>query len=111
MQAQWYNPRIGKYQSPTIMTDEEKHTFVIDLEKTVQNETLQAGVIIVPVEGPASNLIPLILEPESNWGIVSHRATGKYLFDSYLTEGKPYPVKRLTSNEHLDLKKLEYKSE
>jgi hypothetical protein len=43
MQAQWYNPRIGKYQSPTIRTDEEKHTFVapdtLDWVLHVHNET------------------------------------------------------------------------
>ena len=87
--------------------DEEKPTFVIDLEKTVQNETLPTGTIIVPVVGAASNLIPLLLEPESTWGIVSSRATGKYRFDSYLVEGKPYPVKRLVSIESLDAKRLD----
>ena len=88
--------------------DEEKHTYLVDLEKTVQNETLQAGTIIVPVEGAASNLIPLILEPESTWGIVATRATGKDLFSSYLTEGQSYPVKRLVSIERLKTEKLEY---
>jgi len=88
--------------------DEEKPAFLVDLEKTVQNETLQTGTIIVPVKGAASNLIPLLLEPESTWGVVSTRATGKYRFDSYLGEGKPYPVKRLTSIGLLDAEKLEF---
>ena len=87
--------------------DEEKPTLLIDLEKTVQNETLQTGTIIVPVEGAASNLIPLLLEPESTWGIVSSRATGTYRFDGYLVEGKPYPVKRLASIENLNSRKLD----
>ena len=80
--------------------DEEKPAYLIDLEKTVQKDTLQAGAIVVPVTGAASNLIPLLLEPESTWGIVSSRATGKYRFDNYLVEGKPYPVNRLMSIEH-----------
>ena len=103
----------GTYQVKhvTKAIDEEKPTFLLDLEKTVQNETLQSGTIIVPVKGAASNLIPLLLEPESTWGIVSTRATGKYRFDSYLGEGKPYPVKRLTSIEHLDAEKLEYQAQ
>jgi hypothetical protein len=88
--------------------DEQKHTYLVDLEKTVQTETLAAGTIIVPVDGAASNLIPLILEPESTWGIVSTRAAGKYRFESYLTEGKPYPVKRLVSIEQLKTEKLDY---
>lgn len=87
--------------------DEEKPTFMIDLEKTVQSEMLPAGSIIVPVEGTVSSLIPLLLEPESTWGIVSSRATGKYRFDSYLVEGKPYPVKRLASIENFNSKILE----
>lgn len=82
--------------------DEEKPTYEIDLDKVVKNETLFSGTIIVPVSGAASNLIPLLLEPESTWGIVSSRATGKYRFESYLVEGKTYPVKRLTSIERLD---------
>lgn len=87
--------------------DEGKHAFVVDLEKTIQNETLQAEAIIVPVEGAASILIPLLLEPESNYGIVSTRVGGKYRFESYLVEGKPYPVKRLASIEYLDMEKPE----
>ena len=82
--------------------DEEKPTYTIDLEKTVQIGTLQNGTIIVPVSGAASNLIPLLLEPESTWGIVSPRATGKHRFESYLVEDKTYPVKRLPSIERLD---------
>lgn len=93
-------------QHITDAIDEEKPTFLIDLEKTVQKETIRAGTIIVPVEGAASNLIPLLLEPESTWGIVSTRATGQYRFESYLAEGKPYPVKRLTSIESLDTETL-----
>jgi hypothetical protein len=87
--------------------DEGKHAFLVDLEKTVQKETLQAGAIIVPVDGAASNLIPLLLEPESNFGIVSTRGGGKYRFESFLAEGKPYPVKRLVSIEHLDMEQPE----
>jgi hypothetical protein len=83
--------------------EEEKPTYAIDLDKIIQVEILQKGTIIVPVSGAASNLIPLLLEPESTWGVVSPRATGKYRFESYLLEGKPYPVKRLPSIEQLDL--------
>ncbi len=86
--------------------DEEKPTLSIDLEKTVQNGTLEDGTILVPVEGAAANLIPLLLEPESTWGIVSSRAMGKYRFESYLVEGKPYPVGRLPSIQQLDTIKL-----
>jgi hypothetical protein len=91
--------------------DEEKPAYLIDLEKTIQNETLPAGTVIVPVEGAASNLIPLILEPESTWGIVSSRVTAKYRFDSYLVEGKSYPVKRLISIDKFDLDQLDDQAE
>ena len=82
--------------------EEEKQTFLIDLEKVVQNETLKTGTIVVPVTGAASNLLPLLLEPESTWGIVSTRGGIEYRFESYLKEGEAYPVKRLTSIEQLD---------
>jgi hypothetical protein len=83
--------------------DEEKPTYAIDLDKLNGEETLQKGTIIVPVSGAASNLIPLLLEPQSTWGIVSPRTTGEYRFENYLVEGKPYPVKRLPSIERLKL--------
>lgn len=83
--------------------DEEKPTYAIDLDKLHGEETLQKGTIIVPVSGAASNLIPLLLEPQSTWGIVSPRTTGEYRFENYLVEGKPYPVKRLPSIERLKL--------
>lgn len=81
--------------------DEEKPTLLIDLDTSVQQETLPSGTFIVPVAGPAANLIPLILEPESTWGIVSDRATGKHRFGNYLQEGQTYPVQRLVTLDEL----------
>ena len=87
--------------------DEQKHTYIIDLEKTSAMETLKAGTVIVPVSGPASNLVPLLLEPESSWGIVSTRAAGKDRFAEYLQEGRPYPVKRMLSIDQLETEPLQ----
>jgi len=98
-------------QHLTEAIDEEKPTYLLDLKKTLQNETLQAGTIIVPVKGAASNLIPLLLEPESTWGVVSSRATGKYRFDSFLVEDKPYPVGRLISPGQLETDELDEQAE
>jgi len=95
----------------TDAVDEEKSTYLIDLDKTVQIETLPAGSIIVPVEGAASNLIPLILEPESTWGIVSDRGAGKYRFKAYLREGEAYPVKRLAAYAQLDSEKQDHQAQ
>ncbi len=86
--------------------DEEKPTYLVDVHKIARQETLQSGMIIVPVSGSAANLIPLMLEPESTWGIVSPRATGKYRFADYLVEGQDYPVKRLPPQDKLNLEKL-----
>jgi hypothetical protein len=91
----------------TDVVDEEKPSLLIDLEKTVLDETLAAGTIIVPVAGPASNLIPLMLEPESSWSIVTSRGAGKYRFKDYLAEGRPFPVKRLLSIDGLELQVME----
>ena len=88
--------------------DEGKHTYLVDLEKTVRNESLKAGTIIVPVEGLASNLVPLLLEPESTWGIVATRSAGGHRFDSFLAEGQNFPVQRLNSIDQLETEKLEY---
>ncbi len=86
----------------TEAVDEEKPTVLVDLETTVQLETLPAGTIVVPVQGKASNLIPLMFEPESTWRVASRRSGDKYRFN-YLDEGRPYPVKRLVSLENLAL--------
>jgi hypothetical protein len=87
--------------------DEEKPTLLIDLDRTAQEETLAPDTVIVPVDGAASNLVPLILEPESTWSIVSQRAMGEYRFSDYLQEGAAYPVKRLLSLENLATKPVE----
>lgn len=81
--------------------DEEKPTLLIDLDKTTRDEALPSGTIIVPVDGVTANLVPLLLEPESTWGIVSERAMGKDRFADYLQEGQAYPIKRLLSLENL----------
>ena len=87
--------------------EEEKPTPLIDLEKTVQTETLAGGTVLVPVRGAAASLVPLVLEPESTGGIVSDRAMGKYRFADYLVEGRPYPVKRLVSLDGLATRDLD----
>ena len=88
--------------------EEEKPALVIDLDKTQSVETLPAGTIVVPVMGPAANLIPLMLEPDSTWSIVTERTMHQYRFGEFLVEGRPYPVKRLATLEGLDMETLEY---
>ncbi|MGD9021603.1 MAG: hypothetical protein PVF46_07375, partial [Lysobacterales bacterium] len=92
----------------TGVIDEEKSALLIDVEKAVQTEVLRAGTIVVPVTGAAANLVPLLLEPESTWGVVTERAMHQYRFDEYLAEDRPYPVKRLATLKGLDTVTLEY---
>lgn len=93
-----------KYVSEAI--DEGKPTVLVDVDKTMQSETLPAGTIVVPVTGATSNLVPLMLEPESTWRVASPRSGDKYRF-SYLGEGKSYPVKRLASLDNLAAEPVE----
>ena len=91
----------------TDVIDEEKPALLVDLEKAIDDQILEKVTIVVPVTGSASNLIPLLLEPESSWSIVTSRGAGEHRFAEYLAEGKPYPVKRLPSIGELDLQVLE----
>jgi hypothetical protein len=88
--------------------EEEKPALAIDLDKTASVETLPAGTVVVPVSGPASNLVPLMLEPDSTWSIVTARTMHQHRFGEFLAAGRPYPVKRLATLEGLAMETLEY---
>lgn len=54
---------------------------------------LEVGDIIVPVMQPANNMICILLEPESMWGIMQYEQ-----FLNLIEIGKDYPIFRILSN-------------
>jgi len=79
--------------TPTVVEDKSADRVGV----RVQTKTLkiERGSVVVFLKQKAANLIPLLLEPQSSWGIVSERSGRKYRFAEYLQEGKQYPIFRL----------------
>jgi hypothetical protein len=68
-----------------------------DISVQVRREDLEipAGTIVVPLSQPASNLIPLLLEPQSLWAPYGERGGRQLAFRSLLEAGTIFPVARL----------------
>lgn len=68
-----------------------------DISVQVQREELElpAGTIVVPMSQPASNLIPLLLEPQSLWAPYGERGGRQLAFRSLLETGTIFPVARI----------------
>ncbi|NOX90772.1 MAG: DUF2817 domain-containing protein [Calditrichaeota bacterium] len=95
---------VYKILHTTPAIDEDKPTLNVDAEKRKENLKFFKGDVFVPLNQPASNLIPLLLEPESTWNICQKRNGHQYRFAEYLTVGKEYPVKRVPRAIQLELK-------
>ncbi len=81
--------------------DEDKPAISIDLRKEKSIKTYQSGDVVIKLNNAAANLIPLLLELESNWGIVTKRGGGKYRFKDYLKENSLYPISRIPDAQEL----------
>lgn len=77
--------------------DEDKPALNIDLTKSQENQTILPGDFIIPLNNRSAILIPLLLEPQSSWGLVTNRGAGQYRFSGFVQPGKKYPVMRLMS--------------
>ncbi|MDQ7824215.1 MAG: M14 family metallopeptidase [Candidatus Eremiobacteraeota bacterium] len=65
----------------------------VDCETLSREEVLHRGDIVVRLEQSAGLLIPLMLEPESSWGLVTDTGEVPSAFaGTWLREGYPYPV-------------------
>ncbi len=89
-----------KVQSYTILhvtpgINEDKSTLDVDAEMRQTEKQFRKGDVLVALNQPASNLIPLMLEPQSTFSICQKRNGHKYRFKSFLQEGKTYPVLRI----------------
>jgi len=81
--------------------DEDKPAISIDLRKEKSIKTYQPGDVVVKLNNAAANFIPLLLELESNWGIVTKRGGEKYRFKDYLKENSLYPISRIPDAQEL----------
>ena len=70
-----------------------------DLEKSVEKTELNTGDFVIFLNQRARLLLPLLLEPESSWGIMTDTGGFPSAFSSYAREGHCYPILRLTDLE------------
>ena len=100
--------KIQKYKILHITNsmEEDKPDKNIDLEEESLKVTLPKGTVIIPSAQKAANLIPLLLEPQSSYGIVSQRSGRKYVFKNYLKENNYFPIFR--TNNYKKLNTIKY---
>jgi hypothetical protein len=85
--------------------EEEKPHKNVDVAVWKEKRAFPKGSILVFTNQPAFNLIPLLLEPQSSYGIVAKAAMHQYLFSGFLKPGTEYPVARIlqhVSKDHLE---------
>jgi hypothetical protein len=77
-----------------------------DLEKSEEKAVLQPGDVVVWLPQRARLLLPLLLEPESSWGILTDTGGSPSPFVAYAREGGTYPILRLIAKAALPLEEL-----
>ena len=75
--------------------DEDKPILLADVEKESVSLNYKKGDIVIQLNQPAGNLIPLLLEPQSTWNVCRKRNGHQYRLSEYLEAGKDYPIKRI----------------
>jgi hypothetical protein len=88
----------------TPFREEDKPSLEVDVLPETKQMTLDKGQILVFLDQPAGLLIPLLLEPQSSWGIVTRGSGQKDRFEDYLREGRRYPIGRILEPFSMDTK-------
>ena len=78
--------------------EQGKEVVNVDAHPFQHTATFKKGDIIVPTSQHAGNLIPLMLEPQSSFSIVTKNSGREHRFEEYLVEGDVYPIYRLGEN-------------
>lgn len=76
-------------------TEEDKSTQNVDVSIDRKKLTISPDEIIIRSDSVTGELIPLILEPQSTWSIVTKRSADAYYFKHYLDEQRMYPIGRI----------------
>jgi hypothetical protein len=87
--------------------EEESVKPEFDLETVSGTVTLAKGDVLAFLPQRARRLLPLLLEPESSWGIMTDSGGQESEFAAYGREGAAYPVLRLMEPAELSLEELE----
>jgi hypothetical protein len=99
---------LEKYQVLHVASrlEEERPMPELDLEKISEKTALAVADVVVFLNQPARRLIPLLLEPESSWGILTASGEVPSMFSHYAQEGKTYPIMRLMEKADLLLEEI-----
>jgi hypothetical protein len=99
---------LEKYQILHVASriEEERPMPELDLDKISEKTALAAGAVVIFLNQPARRLIPLLLEPESSWGILTDTGEVPSQFSGYAREGSFYPVMRLMEKAALPLEEI-----
>ena len=90
----------------TPSVDEDKDSEEVDAASRLQATAMKQGDIVVFLNQPAANLIPLMLEPQSTWSVVTERSGRKYRFAEFLRAGELYPIYRLPKSVSIETEPL-----
>jgi len=93
----------------TPIIEEDKPGHYVDAATEKKTMKMPKGSVVVFLQQKAGNLIPLLLEPQSSFGICTERSGRNYRFAQYLQQGKEYPIFRLMNPAKLDLRVFERK--
>jgi hypothetical protein len=101
-------PMLEKYRILHVASrvEEERSMPEFDLEQTSEKTALAAGTVVVFLNQPARRLLPLLLEPESSWGIMTDSGEVPSQFSTYAQEGAVYPIMRLMIKTDLPLEEI-----
>jgi len=79
----------------TTRHEEEMEMENVDAHPFTEKRSFKAGSIIIPINQPAGNLLPLMLEPHSSFSIVTEYSGRRDNFNEYVRAGEEYPIYRL----------------
>jgi hypothetical protein len=79
----------------TEIDEEDKSAYNVDVRTVTGEKTMDKGSIVVFTRQRAGNLLPLVLEPQSSYGVMSLPMVETYGFSKFLKEGAEYPIYRL----------------
>ena len=68
---------------------------------------LEKGTIIVYLNQPAGNLLPLLLEPQSTHNLTTEHSGQSIRFDNWVIPGEEYPIYRLMEKVEIGLEEME----
>jgi hypothetical protein len=86
--------------------EEDKASEDIDVLRKDVVKKFVKGDIVVFLSQKAANLIPLLLEPQSSWGIVSEIGGRQFRFKEYLQENSEYPIYRVSKSSSVELRSI-----